>query len=161
MKFKLLLIAILVMAFSIVNARGIEPANNIGKNYSELKQKFPNLHYIRTGEKGDFYSDGEDASGGMCGFFYLKNNRVVEESLVVQTTDGFAKMFYDSLLEKFSKYLGVAGFACGVNHMCFSTFTTHIMFFNENGSFTTMLVYQAGGYETGVTGRDFFNKWSK
>ena len=146
---------------TISNAKGKEPRNNLGKTISELRQVFPNASYVRTETKGDFYTDGEDPSEGLSCFFYLKNNRVIEECMIIQSNDGFPKMVYDQWINTFSKYMSVAAFGDGVNHMCFSTFSMHIMFFAEYGKNTALLVYQAGGVNNGITYNDFMKKWSK
>ncbi len=146
---------------TLCSARGNEPGNNLGKTISELRQVFPNARYVRTEAKGDFYTDGEDTSEGLSCFFYLKNYRVIEECMIIQSNDGFPKMVYDRWIKTFSKYMQVAAFGDGVNHMCFSTFSTHIMFFTEQGKNTALLVYQAGGVNNGVTYNDFMNKWSR
>ena len=152
---------IFVFITTLCSARGNEPGNNHGKTISELLQVFPNARYVRTEVKGDFYTDGEDPSEGLSCFFYLKNNRVIEECMIIQSNDGFPKMVYDQWINTFSKYMSVAAFGDGVNHMCFSTFSMHIMFFAEYGKNTALLVYQAGGVNNGITYNDFMNKWSK
>ena len=152
---------IFVFITTLCSARGNEPGNNLGKTISELRQVFPNARYVRTEAKGDFYTDGEDPSEGLSCFFYLKNDRVIEECMIIQSNDGFPKMVYDQWINTFSKYMSVAAFGDGVNHMCFSTFSMHIMFFAEYGKNTALLVYQAGGVNNGITYNDFTNKWSK
>ena len=62
-----------VFTATLCYARGDEPGNNLGKTISELRQVFPNAHYVRTEAKGDFYTDGEDPSEGLSCFFYLRN----------------------------------------------------------------------------------------
>ena len=142
-------------------ARGNEPGNNLGKTLQELWLVFPNARYVSTDFNVDYYTDGEDPSEGVSCFFYWKNNRVVEEGMIVQSDDGFPKMTYDQFLNTFSKYLNVAAFSIGVNHMCFSTFSMHIMYFSEYGKNTFLLLYLAGGAENGITYSDFINTWSR
>lgn len=74
---------------------------------------------------------------------------------------GFPKMVYDRWINTFSKYMRVAAFGDGVNHMCFSTFSMHIMFFAEHGKNAALLLFQAGGINNGITYNDFMNKWSR
>lgn len=158
---RLCITSLFVSIATLCNAKSNEPGNNLGKTISELRQVFPNARYVRTEAKGDFYTDGEDPSEGLSCFFYLKNDRVIEECMIIQSNDGFPKMVYDQWINTFSKYMQVAAFGDGVNHMCFSTFSTHIMFFTEQDKNTALLVYQAGGVNNGVTYNDFMNKWSK
>ena len=103
----------------LCSARDNEPGNNLGKTICELRQVFPNARYLRTEVNGDFYTDGEDPSEGLSCFFYLKNNRVIEECMIIQSNDGFPKMVYDAWINTFSKYMRVAAFGIGANHMCF------------------------------------------
>lgn len=161
MKLRIFFTALLVTMFLSVKAKTGEPGNNLGKTLIELRQVFPNVRYVRTEAKGDFYTDGEDPSEGICCFFYLNGNRVIEECMIVQSYDDFPQNVYNSWLNTFSKYISVSAFGNGVNHMCFSTFSTHIMFFSEQGKNTALLVYQAGGVNNGVTYNDFMNKWSR
>ena len=58
-------------------------------------------------------------------------------------------------------YMRVAAFVDGVNHMCFPTFSMHIMFFAEHGKNAALLLFQAGGINNGITYNDFMNKWSR
>lgn len=74
---------------------------------------------------------------------------------------GFPKMVYDRWINTFSKYMRVAAFWDGVNHMCFSTFSMHIMFFAEHGKNAALLLFQAGGINNGIAYNDFMNKWSR
>ena len=92
----------------LCSARDNEPGNNLGKTICELRQVFPNARYLRTEVNGDFYTDGEDPSEGLSCFFYLKNNRVIEECMIIQSNDGFPKMVYDAWINTFSKYMRVA-----------------------------------------------------
>lgn len=143
---------------NILQEEKVEPKNNLGKTIIELRQLFPDVYYVRTEDKGDFYTDGE---GEITNFFYLKNNRVVEEGMIIQSVDEFSSMFYIELIESFSNYAQTAAFRIGVNHMCFSTFSTHLMFFVEHGKNTVLLFYQEGGINNGITYNEFINKWNK
>ena len=87
--YKIILIMLFACMTTLCSARDNEPGNNLGKTISELRQVFPNARYVRTEAKGDFYTDGEDPSEGLSCFFYLKNNRVVEECMIIQSNDGF------------------------------------------------------------------------
>lgn len=157
---RILFVVLLACMATICHAKDNEPGNNLGKTLSQLQQVFPHVRYERTESKGDFYSDGEDSSEGITCFFYLKNNRVVEEGMVVMSDDGFPKMVYDSWIKSFSKYMRYAAFGCGANHMCFSNFTMHIMYFPGQQQNTALLLYRAGGVNNGLTYNEFINLWS-
>ena len=54
---------------TLCRAQSNEPRSNLGKTISELRQVFPNVRYMRTETKGDFYTGGEDPTEGLCCFF--------------------------------------------------------------------------------------------
>lgn len=133
-----------------------EPNNNLGKLLSELRIVFPNVKYIRTDSKGDFYTDGEDPTEGIGCFFYFKNNKVIEECMIIKSSDGFPRMWFDKMVDTFitnySPGFGTSSY--NAKHWCYSSFQVHLMYFTENGENTAMIVYENGGYDTGVTGKE-------
>lgn len=77
------------------------PGNNLGKSLNTMRQDFPELRYIRTDEKGDFYEDGYPEDG-IAMFFYFRNNAVIEECMICESTDEFAKIWYNEMWKSFS-----------------------------------------------------------
>lgn len=152
---------VLMMPLHALGQIGREPGNNIGKTLSVMKQKFPGLRYIKTESKGIEYEDGYPENG-IATFFYFKNNKVVEECMIVQATDEFPKMWYDKMVDSFiSNY--TSGFGTdspNAHHWCYSTFQVHLIYISEGEKHTALIVYEQGGYNTGVTGKDFFNLYS-
>lgn len=158
MKKILLTILICFTCFS-VNAQIDEPKNNLGKSLYQMKQDFPDLRYIGTDSNGAKYSDGYPQDG--IGFyFYLKNDIVVEEFMLVQSEDGFAHILYEETAKSFQK----TSYKYAINethskHWLYSNFTLHLIFIIEDGINTTLLIYKNGGYNTGVARDDFFNMY--
>lgn len=139
----------------------VEPANNIGKSLFVMKQQFPELRYIKTDAKGSQYEDGYPQDG-IALFFYFNDDIVVEECMIVQSGDGFPRMWFDQMADTFiTNYpasFGVSGY--NAKHWCYSTFQVHLIFVSENGLNTALIIYEAGGSYTGVTGKEFFEKYN-
>ena len=133
-----------------------EPGNNIGKSLTIIKQNFPELRYVITDERGIQYEDGYPKDG-IAVFFLFKENKVIEECMVVQSNDAFPRKWFDSMSESFFQK-NQAGFITSnydTKHLCFSTFQVHLIYKSENGINTALLIYENGGYDTGITGNDF------
>lgn len=150
---KITLIILLVALFTSFDSYAInEPATNIGNSLSYMKQKFPELRYIGSDAKGDQYEDGYPQDG-IAVFFYFKNNRVVEECMIVQSYDGFARDIFQSWVDEF--FIKRSGYCVkssyNAKHILYSKFRLHILFFSENGTNTALLVYEKGGMDDGVT----------
>lgn len=137
-----------------------EPANNIGKSLDIMKKLFPDLRYIKTDQKGAKYEDGY-TQDGISMFFYFINNQVVEESMTIQSDNEFPEIWFDNMLETLIKNY-TPGFGTGNahdRHWCFSTFLLHLKYTSKNGINTATITYEKGGYETGITGKEFFKKY--
>lgn len=147
---------ILACAYAQTN----EPGNNIGRRLSQMKQLFPELRYTKTDSKGTQYEDGYPQDG-IATFFYFKDNKVIEECMIVQSNDGFPRMWFDKMVDSFvTNYppgFGTSGY--NAKHWCYSTFSVHLIFISENNINTAMIVYEAGGWKTGITGADFIKKY--
>ena len=143
-----------------VYAQTNEPENNIGRTLSQMKQLFPELRYTKTDSKGTQYEDGYPQDG-IATFFYFKDNKVIEECMIVQSNDGFPRMWFDKMVDSFvTNYppgFGTSGY--NAKHWCYSTFSVHLIFVSEDNTNTAMIVYKAGGWKTGITGADFFKKY--
>ena len=75
---KLLFLFLLLMLPFVANAQSNEPACNIGKSLSVMKQLFPELRYVKSDAKGDEYEDGYPEDGTAI-FFYFKDEQVLKE----------------------------------------------------------------------------------
>lgn len=148
------------LILACVYAQTNEPGNNIGRTLSQMKQLFPELRYIKMDSKGTQYEDGYPQDG-MATFFYFKDNKVIEECMIVQSNDGFPRMWFDKMVDSFvTNYppgFGTSGY--NAKHWCYSTFSVHLIFVSENNINTAMIVYEAGGWKTGITGADFIKKY--
>lgn len=153
---RLILVTLILFSVQVSFARSNEPATNIGTSLSEMKMKFPELRYIGTEEKGDEYEDGypEDGIGV---FFYFKNNIVIEECMIVQSDDGFARQVFNSWVDGiYIKYPGLCSKSSyNAKHTLFSKFRLHIIFVAENGTNTALLIYEKGGWEDGINCGDY------
>ncbi|MBR0045936.1 MAG: hypothetical protein IJP75_03505 [Bacteroidaceae bacterium] len=160
MKQKFFTFLIFLISIS-VNAQTTEPKNNIGKTLTQMKSLFPQLRYIKTDEKGDKYEDGYPQDG-IATFFYFKNSKVVEECMIVQAKDDFPRMWYKTMVDEFRKYpYGFGTEDVNEKHWVYSTFTLNIILMSENGTNTALVIYENGGYNTGVTGATFFKQYKK
>lgn len=148
----------LILAYAYAQTN--EPGNNIGRTLSQMKQLFPELRYTKTDSKGTQYEDGYPQDG-IATFFYFKDNKVIEECMIVQSNDGFPRMWFDKMVDSFiTNYppgFGTSGY--NAKHWCYSTFSVHLIFISEDDINTAMIVYEAGGWKTGITGADFFKKY--
>ena len=99
MKEKFLILFVLL--FTNICGYAQESGCNIGSSLSSMKQRFPELRYIKTDAKGDEYEDGYPEDG-IATFFYFKDNYVIEECMICQTDDGFPYEWYNSLVNSFT-----------------------------------------------------------
>lgn len=140
-----------------------DPGTNIGTSLSVMRQKFPELRYVKTDEKGMMYEDGYPQDG-IATFFYFRNDKVVEECMIVQSNDGFPRMWYDKMVDSFiSNYSSVCAVnGYNVHRFCYSSFKVHLIYVSENGSNTAMIIYEEGGcgYFSGMTPKEFFEKYN-
>ena len=138
------ILTIIAMVFAILSAFAqSQPGNNLGKSLLTMKQEFPELRYLRTDEKGDFYEDGYPEDG-IAMFFYFNGNAVTEECMICESTDGFSKMWYDSMWESFaSKYAyAVVENTYHSKKFRFRGYVINLIFYAENGKNTALIVYQ-------------------
>lgn len=149
----LMSIAFLLMVLqpSISRAQIGEPGNNLGKSLFVMRQQFPELHYVKSDDKGDLYQDGY-TQDGIAVFFYFKDNKVIEECMICQTNDGFPRMWFDEMANSFSENYPFALKTNNVNTKCwrFSTFTIHLIYVSENGMNTALIIYEKGGYLSSI-----------
>jgi len=157
---KLLLFAIMTFVGLFCYAQ--EPGNNIGKSLSMMRQLFPELRYVKTDAKGMLYEDGYPQDG-IAMFFYFRNDIVVEECLIVQSSNGFARAWYDAMVDSFINYSSVCAVSgYNVHRFCYSSFIVHLIYESEGGINTAMIIYEEGGcgYFSGMTPKEFFEKYS-
>lgn len=118
-----------------------EPGNNLGKTLSVMKREFPELRYIKTDDKGDEYEDGYPQDG-IAVFFYFRNNVVVEECMIAQATDGFPNMWFSAQVKAFEKSrYSRCDHEAGHYTYTYSNFKVELIYVEENGRNTALLVY--------------------
>ena len=134
-------IVFLMILFFPCNA--IEPGNNLGKTLSQMKRDFPDLRYITTDAKGDKYQDGYTEEG-ISIYFYIKNQKVVEECLICQSNDGFAKMWFDSMVEGFKEntsYRNIRQPEPGFYQFVYSSFKINLFYIVQDGLENALIIY--------------------
>ncbi len=132
-----------------------EPGNNIGKSLSYMKQEFPNLRFLENSSIGDIYQDGYTEEG-ISLIFCFRNNTVTSECMSVESNDGFPRQWFDSMAQSLANYPAGFGVSNGnERHWCYSTFQVHLVYSSRNGKNIAMILYEAGGYNNGITGKSF------
>lgn len=149
-----------LLTVSVTFAQSVtEPGNNISKSITQMRIEFPQLRYIQTDEKGALYEDGYPQDG-IAVFFYVKNNLVVEEFMIVQSADRFPRLWFDEMAKSLYNYSAAYSVnSFNSHHWCYSTFQIHLIYVSENGINTAMIVYEKGGYRTGISQQAFYDKY--
>ena len=113
-----------------------------------MKKEFPELRFVRTEEKGDFYEDGYPKDG-IAVFFYLKNGFVIEECMICEGTDGFPKMWHDSLCKSFTSNYPNAMVKNTYNSKVydFGDFKVSLIFYAEDGKKTALINVSSTNYK--------------
>ena len=138
---RLIITFLLLVCISTAFAQD-RPGNNLGKSLSTMKKEFPELRFLRTEKKGDFYEDGYPEDG-IALFFYLKNGFVIEECMICESTDGFPKMWYDSMCKSFTSKHPNALVKNTYNSKVydFGDFKVSLIFYAKDGKNTALIVY--------------------
>ena len=90
---KILLLLLLIIT---VSTSAQEPANNLGKSVSELRQRFPDL--VRW---GGYESEPNYKSPKANTLFTIKNNRVVIEFTMIVGENDYLHDLFSTLVERF------------------------------------------------------------
>ncbi len=119
-----------------------EPENNIGKSLSEMQQKYPELRFIGSDEKGDQYMDGYKKDN-MATFFYLRDDQVVEEYIICESTSDAPYAWYKSKVALFDqKYYSAGRNIVYGKEYSFSTFRVKLICVTSEGIQTALLIYE-------------------
>ena len=86
----------LLLLFITVTTSAQEPANNLGKSVSELKQSFPDL--VRW---GGYESEPNYKSPKVNTLFTIKNNRVAIEFTMIVGENDYLHDLFSTLVERF------------------------------------------------------------
>jgi hypothetical protein len=130
---------ILCALVASVQMYGAEPSNNLGKSYSRMVSDWPDMHYLRSNGVRQVYGVQDD---GISYIFTFENNGLVEECMMVESRDGFAKMWYNETLNSFYKtsYRSVSRTSNGFKFH-YSYFDVKIMYFSDYSGNTSMIIY--------------------
>lgn len=156
---RFILVAILIITAIPSLFAQQEPATNIGKTLSEMKEIFPKLRFLEHTSNGDTYQDGVTVDG-VSAFFTLKNNRVVGECVMVRSKTGAAKAWFDKVKSDMLALSSAVYNETDV-HQLYSTFSCHLYFSKENDEYCSALYYYEGGWKDGIIGTDFYEMYKK
>mgnify|MGYP006872985860 CR=1 FL=1 len=136
------IIIIFVLSVFLLGANAQEPGNNLRKSLSVIKQEFPELRYIKTDAKGDEYEDGYPEEG-VATFFYFRNGYVIEEAMILQDTNDFPYEWYKSQVHAFKSKNNYLQYIpkSGHNTFVYSYFNIELIYVEENGKNTALIVY--------------------
>lgn len=136
--FSILAVLVNVTVFAQVD----EPENNIGSTLSAMQQKYPNLRFIASDEKGDQYADGYKKDN-MATFFYFKDDQCIEEYIICESTDDAPYTWYKSKVALFDqKYYSVGRNIVYGREYSFSTFRVKLICVTSEGTQTALLIYE-------------------
>lgn len=141
-KFLFIFIFIVSSFINIINAA--EPGTNVGNSLTSLRSSFPNLTFIKSDYQGDHYHDGEDPTEGVNCMFIVKNNKVIEECMMVQDTNGFPLQWWRTVCDKFYKdrqWKDVDP-KPGYYKFYYSYFSIDLIYIEDSGTNTAMVVYK-------------------
>lgn len=133
---------IILLIISTVILAQNKPGNNLGKTWGTMITEFPNLRYVQTNEKGDVFQDGY-GEDGISAFFCFSNGVVIQECLIVESTNGFSKSWYDAMCNTFMSQYPYAIVRNTYNSKIFDfgDFLLGLFFSIENGKETTSTLY--------------------
>ena len=141
---KFLCLIIFLFGICIPAIKAAEPGTNVGTSLASLRQVFPNLKFIKSDYLGDHYHDGENPTEGFNCMFIVKNNKVVEECMMVQDTNGFPLQWWRTVCDKFYNDRQWKDVDPKPGHYKFyySYFTIDLIYIEEGRLNTAMVVYK-------------------
>lgn len=107
-----------LIAIFALNILSQEPANNLRKTVQELRLKFPDLK--TWGGQGEIINYKSKEANVL---FETKDGKVISEYTTYEGDDGFLQMWYNSLIESFSK--NARHFLWGTNKNSISFFYSY------------------------------------
>ena len=136
MKKNISTVIFLILALNVFSS---EPANNLGRSFSSMIDEWSDLSYINTVGDRIVYGTQDD---GTYYIFTFENGVLVEECMMVESTDGFAKMWHNAVLESFykSKFRTITRTSNGVKFR-YSYFYVKVMYFSDKNKNTSLVIY--------------------
>ncbi len=139
---KIILSILAVLVNITVYAQIDEPESNIGSTLEAMQQKYPELRFIASDEKGDQYADGYKKDN-MATFFYFKDGKCIEEYIICESTDDTPYTWYKSKVALFDqKYYSVGRNIVYGREYSFSTFRVKLICVTSEGTQTALLIYE-------------------
>ena len=87
---------------------------------------------------------------------FTKSDRIIEVCNIKKIS--ILDKMVDEFISNYPPGFGVSNY--NSKHWCYSTFQVHLIYVSENRKNTALIVYEKGGYETGITGKDFFEMYN-
>lgn len=131
--------AVLCCLFITVTAQAAEPQNNLGRSFNYMMSEWQDLRFINNNNGREVWGVTEE---GNSFIFTFENGVVVEECMMVESNDGFAREWYNAMLQSFQKtsYRSLTRTSDGYTFH-YSYFDIKVMYFSDYSGNTAMLLY--------------------
>lgn len=120
-----------------------EPRNNLGKTYLNMSREWPDMTFVERTEEG--YNMYVAADDDIYYIFYFMNEILKRETAIVESKDGFARQYYDSLRKAFYNAKSYNNVDWGENQTVFyySNFKISMYYYysNSDGVYVSALEY--------------------
>lgn len=125
--------------FVAASAQAAEPKNNLGRTFSYIKTEWQDLRFVKNNNGREVWGVTEE---GNSFIFTFENGVVVEECMMIESNDGFAREWYNAMLQSFQKtsYRSVKRTSDGYTFH-YSYFDIKVMYFSDYTGNTAMLLY--------------------
>lgn len=131
--------AVLCCLFITITAYAAEPQNNLGRSFNYMMSEWQDLRFINNNNGREVWGVTEE---GNSFIFTFENGVVVEECMMIESNDGFAREWYNAMLQSFQKtsYRSLTRTSDGYTFH-YSYFDIKVMYFSDYTGNTAMLLY--------------------
>ena len=131
--------AVLCCLFITITAHAAEPQNNLGHSFNYMMSEWQDLRFINNNNGREVWGVTEE---GNSFIFTFENGVVVEECMMIESNDGFAREWYNAMLQSFQKtsYRSLTRTSDGYTFH-YSYFDIKVMYFSDYTGNTAMLLY--------------------
>ena len=131
--------AVLCCLFITITAHAAEPQNNLGRSFNYMMSEWQDLRFIKNNNGREVWGVTEE---GNSFIFTFENGVVVEECMMIESNDGFAREWYNAMLQSFQKtsYRSLTRISDGYTFH-YSYFDIKVMYFSDYTGNTAMLLY--------------------
>ncbi len=131
--------AIICCLFITITAQAAEPQNNLGRSFNYMMSEWQDLRFINNNNGREVWGVTEE---GNSFIFTFENGVVVEECMMIESNDGFAREWYNAMLQSFQKtsYRSLTRTSDGYTFH-YSYFDIKVMYFSDYTGNTAMLLY--------------------